>query len=276
MRCFLALPQVLILSLFLSACGGSGETDSTEIIPIGSPTYTYPILEGSRTVTETININSSGSIDLKDYLFPLEGVSILNYKAIIFSDGIIFSQEDTPEYFMINGDDIRISKYVFITDYAIQSDRIRLKLFDDFHLTPLRDSALGRFYEVGDLVYTAVTLENDLLLDSNGNPTFKVDKRCRISKALSSLSAQGYSYTGDIIEFACRQDSLRTTTNSLGGEFTNTSSRYEYTYYKKGVGKIVMSTDNCNPNNDFAPSAINSPNCPDNLSTYSEYEFLVE
>jgi len=268
-----------MFTLLLSACGGggdNGDTDSADVNILSNPTYTYDT--GRFTVTETININSTGSIDLKDYLFPSqEGRSVLNYRDIYFFGGVedFQNREDLPELFQINGDNITKNGMFEHTDYAIQSDRIRLKYFGEF-TEPLRDSALGRLYEVGDEVYSAKKLETEITLDSNGNPTLKINKSCRISKAFSSLTYRGFSYTGDIIEFACSEVTSRTTTNSLGGEFISTFKRYETTYYKKDVGKVAMIEDNCNPNNDFVPSIINSSDCPDNRNTQSTYSFLVQ
>jgi len=283
MRYFITLTQVFVLSLFLSACGGSDsgdtEIDSTEVIVSSNPTYTYDRngYDGD-TVIETININSSGSIDLKDYLFPPQSTQ-LNYRFIKKIPIVqVEYEEDVSEDITFNNDIVTLTRFIKVTTYAIQDDRIRIIRSDTDTFEVERNSALGRYYNVGDLVYSATESHPESSYSSNGvdvsSSSFDSNESCRISNSLSSFTKRDFSYTGDIIELACNLTGSRTVTNSLTGTEVQFINEYRYTYYKKGVGEIATIEDKCLPQNPFLDSyGTISPGCTVNAYTYT---FLLE
>lgn len=258
----------------------TGEYCAGDELEVEGETYTYTTDQGN--VVETVHINSVGSIDLKDYVFPPQS-GILNYRTFstsAFSLGQPEQVGSESATVTVDGNNILLNdEDGDRTDFTIESDRIAITNYETEEGTEqiIRNGAVGRLYNVGDTMYEMQTSGENVYTYGDITSTVVVDINygCSVVEKLNSFSQKGFSYSGEIIRVKCDMEGSISSSTVGGSNGTETSAvpinATQYTYFEKGVGEIASIDEDCIP----AGSAFadNTPGCT--VNQY-DYRFLIE
>lgn len=236
------------------------------------------LIIGCGSTENNTSIDGEGAIDLRTYL-EAEDVT-KNYK---IEDKVV-GQTLTNQYYteVTAVSDTKIERTLEeITDSVVNiedKNLTNIDVSDDGNIT----IGYYRNVDVGDTLFST---------DINSTQILKVGSQevgqteqlgsnvCQLEEQLDGFTKGSNIYTGDILKLKCTKKT--TITTSVKDEFIGTVSYVNgtedsvdisYTYYKKGLGLIVSTNDDCIPTNMNYPD--DTIECTEDREGYSYIYYL--
>lgn len=214
--------------------------------------FTYTNIEGFNIV-ENAYINNTGTIDLREYVFPSESVNkqFRTIRKNFFTDEEYEKLEG--EIITVNINDITIKTQLNTEEreeYKINDKNIT---FVDYvkdvngQIVKERDVTIGRLYDVGSTLYeytvTGESKDDSIIYSPDITATCTLDEKLT---GFNHPHPRAISHSGDIIRIKCEIKGTSTVTEiSSGDKKTFSMNDVNYEYMQKGVGLIAEIDDNC-------------------------------